>query len=198
MMRRRRTDLSPILDTAPSFCFPSVDRWTGVTPSQAAKSRPLWKVSAGSNDRRCLILTLIVPWQTRCSPNSWCFFVFVGPLCRFSAATYMETTCRCGRRARPRWREAVFDGHQHGTTLDQVGNQDHGSSPPVFTTAEDSPPGGVTAPPTFPLPTDRKSHQLQSPVKPSRCAGCARQPWRRPVRHAARRAVLTAPWRCTR
>ncbi len=31
---------------APSFCFPPVDFWSGVSPSQAAKSRPARKLPA--------------------------------------------------------------------------------------------------------------------------------------------------------
>src|SRR6185312_3584590 len=47
MMSRRLSVRSPILDIAPSFCLPPVDLRRGVRPSQAAKSRPLAKLSAG-------------------------------------------------------------------------------------------------------------------------------------------------------
>src|SRR4051794_33788488 len=40
MMRRRRSDRSPIFEMAPSRCLPPVDFCKGVRPSQAAKSRP--------------------------------------------------------------------------------------------------------------------------------------------------------------
>jgi hypothetical protein len=37
---------SPRFEMAPSFCFPPVDFWSGVSPSQAAKSRPARKLPA--------------------------------------------------------------------------------------------------------------------------------------------------------
>jgi len=40
MMSRRRSVRSPIFDVAPSLCFPPVECCNGVSPSQAAKSRP--------------------------------------------------------------------------------------------------------------------------------------------------------------
>lgn len=46
MISRRRSVLSPIFDVAPSFCFPPVDRCSGVNPSHAAKSRPRLKLHA--------------------------------------------------------------------------------------------------------------------------------------------------------
>ena len=47
MMSRRRSVCSPIFDVAPSLCFPPVECCNGVSPSQAAKSRPRLNVSAG-------------------------------------------------------------------------------------------------------------------------------------------------------
>jgi len=47
MMSRRRSVRSPIFDVAPSLCFPPVECCNGVSPSQAAKSRPRLNVSAG-------------------------------------------------------------------------------------------------------------------------------------------------------
>ncbi len=46
MMSNRRMVRSPRFDTAPSFCLPPVDFCSGVSPSQAAKSRPTRKPSA--------------------------------------------------------------------------------------------------------------------------------------------------------
>ena len=40
MMSSRRNVRSPIFEVAPSFCFPPVECCSGVSPSQAAKSRP--------------------------------------------------------------------------------------------------------------------------------------------------------------
>src|SRR5215831_6146818 len=40
MINRRRIVRSPRFETAPSFCLPPVDFCSGVSPSQAAKSRP--------------------------------------------------------------------------------------------------------------------------------------------------------------
>jgi hypothetical protein len=51
---------SPILDVAPSFCLPPVDRCTGVKPSQAAKSRPLRNVSTGGA-RAAMAVAVIGP-----------------------------------------------------------------------------------------------------------------------------------------
>ena len=48
MIRSGRSVRSPILNVAPSSCLPPVECWLGVKPSQAAKSRPLAKVSAAS------------------------------------------------------------------------------------------------------------------------------------------------------
>ena len=45
-MSKRRMVRSPRFDTAPSFCLPPVDFCRGVSPSQAAKSRPARKFSA--------------------------------------------------------------------------------------------------------------------------------------------------------
>ena len=47
MINRRRIVRSPLFEVPPSFCLPPVDRCNGVSPSQAAKSRPLAKVCAG-------------------------------------------------------------------------------------------------------------------------------------------------------
>src|SRR6516225_6417454 len=41
MINRRRIVRSPRFETAPSFCLPPVDFCSGVSPSQAAKSRPM-------------------------------------------------------------------------------------------------------------------------------------------------------------
>jgi hypothetical protein len=46
MINRRRTVRSPRFETAPSFCLPPVDFCSGVSPSQAAKSRPAGNPSA--------------------------------------------------------------------------------------------------------------------------------------------------------
>jgi hypothetical protein len=43
-MSKRRMVRSPSFDTAPSFCLPPVDLCSGVSPSQAAKSRPVREV----------------------------------------------------------------------------------------------------------------------------------------------------------
>src|SRR3954466_12619326 len=47
MISRRRRVRSPIFEVAPSFCLPPVECWSGVSPTQAAKSRPRLKVCAG-------------------------------------------------------------------------------------------------------------------------------------------------------
>ena len=47
MISRRRRVRSPIFEVAPSFCLPPVECWSGVSPTQAAKSRPRRKVCAG-------------------------------------------------------------------------------------------------------------------------------------------------------
>src|SRR5262244_1425554 len=46
MINRRRIVRSPRFETAPSFCLPPVDFCSGVSPSQAAKSRPAGNPSA--------------------------------------------------------------------------------------------------------------------------------------------------------
>ena len=46
MISRRRRDRSPIFVVAPSLCLPPVECWRGVSPSQAAKSRPLRNAEA--------------------------------------------------------------------------------------------------------------------------------------------------------
>jgi integrase/recombinase XerD len=43
MINSRRRVRSPMRDVLPSFCFPPVERCSGVSPSHAAKSRPLLK-----------------------------------------------------------------------------------------------------------------------------------------------------------
>src|SRR3954451_9533515 len=47
MISRRRRVRSPIFEVAPSFCLLPVECWSGVSPTQAAKSRPRRKVCAG-------------------------------------------------------------------------------------------------------------------------------------------------------
>jgi hypothetical protein len=47
IISRRRSVRSPIFEVAPSVCLPPVERCKGVSPTQAAKSRPRLKVSAG-------------------------------------------------------------------------------------------------------------------------------------------------------
>ena len=47
MISSRRSDRSPIFVVAPSRCFPPVECCRGTSPSQAAKSRALRKVSGG-------------------------------------------------------------------------------------------------------------------------------------------------------
>jgi hypothetical protein len=45
---KRRSVRSPIFEVASSFCLPPVECCKGVSPTQAAKSRPRLKVSAGA------------------------------------------------------------------------------------------------------------------------------------------------------
>src|SRR3954451_13180885 len=47
MISKRRSERSPILEVRPSRSLPPLERWTGVSPSQAAKSRPRRNVWAG-------------------------------------------------------------------------------------------------------------------------------------------------------
>src|SRR6516165_9282275 len=47
MISRRRSVRSPIFEVAPSFCLQPLECCDGVSPTQAAKSRPLLKASAG-------------------------------------------------------------------------------------------------------------------------------------------------------
>ena len=51
---------SPIFEIAPSFCLPPVECWRGVSPTQAAKSRPLAKVSGGGA-RAAIAVAVIGP-----------------------------------------------------------------------------------------------------------------------------------------
>jgi hypothetical protein len=44
---------SPRFEMAPSLCLPPVDFWSGVSPSQAAKSRPARKLPAAGKCRDC-------------------------------------------------------------------------------------------------------------------------------------------------
>src|SRR6266404_2988287 len=50
MINRRRIVRSPRFETAPSFCLPPVDFCSGVSPSQAAKSRPAANPSAAGTN----------------------------------------------------------------------------------------------------------------------------------------------------
>src|SRR5215467_9438012 len=50
MINRRRIVRSPRFETAPSFCLPPVDFCSGVSPSQAAKSRPAGNPSAAGTN----------------------------------------------------------------------------------------------------------------------------------------------------
>ncbi len=52
MISSRRRDRSPILVVAPRRCLPPVECWRGTSPSQAAKSRALRKVSDGASFHR--------------------------------------------------------------------------------------------------------------------------------------------------
>ncbi len=63
MMSSRRMVRSPILEIAPSFCLPPVDFCRGVSPTQAAKSRPLLKAEAGG--ARAAIAVAVI------GPTSW-------------------------------------------------------------------------------------------------------------------------------
>src|SRR3954464_1316151 len=47
IISKRRSARSPILEVLPSRSLPPLERWTGVSPSQAAKSRPRRNVWAG-------------------------------------------------------------------------------------------------------------------------------------------------------
>jgi len=47
MINKRRSVRSPILEVLPSLCLPPLDRCSGVSPSQAAKLRPLAKLCDG-------------------------------------------------------------------------------------------------------------------------------------------------------
>lgn len=60
VISNRRSVRSPILDVAPSFCLPPVDFCKGVSPSQAAKSLALVKLSMGSAKAR-IAVALIGP-----------------------------------------------------------------------------------------------------------------------------------------
>src|ERR1700738_5273484 len=50
MISKRRIVRSPRFETAPSFCLPPVDFCSGVSPSQAAKSRPAANPSAAGTN----------------------------------------------------------------------------------------------------------------------------------------------------
>src|SRR6185312_11864055 len=56
-MSKRRMVRSPIFEIAPSFCLPPVDFCRGVSPSQAAKSRPARKPS-GAGTRAVIAAAL--------------------------------------------------------------------------------------------------------------------------------------------
>lgn len=58
IISKRCSVRSPIFDVAPSFCFPPVERCSGVSPNQAAKSRPFLKVAAeGANATSAVAVT---------------------------------------------------------------------------------------------------------------------------------------------
>src|SRR4051794_7994797 len=59
-MSKRRMVRSPIFEIAPSFCLPPVDICRGVSPSQAAKSRPARKPS-GAGTRAVIAVAAIGP-----------------------------------------------------------------------------------------------------------------------------------------
>src|SRR5690349_22263192 len=59
-MSKRRMVRSPIVEIAPSFCLPPVDFCRGVSPSQAAKSRPARKPS-GAGTRAVIAVAAIGP-----------------------------------------------------------------------------------------------------------------------------------------
>src|SRR3954449_9620804 len=59
-MSKRRMVRSPIFEIAPSFCLPPVDVCRGVSPSQAAKSRPARKPS-GAGTRAVIAVAAIGP-----------------------------------------------------------------------------------------------------------------------------------------
>src|SRR3954452_16323328 len=62
MISKRRSERSPILDVLPSRSLPPLERWTGVSPSQAAKSRPRRNVSAGgASAMRAAAVTVPMP-----------------------------------------------------------------------------------------------------------------------------------------
>jgi hypothetical protein len=47
MTSKRRKSRCPIFEVRPSLTFPPLECWRGVSPIQAAKSRPRLKVFAG-------------------------------------------------------------------------------------------------------------------------------------------------------
>src|SRR4030095_509606 len=57
-MSKRRMVRSPIFEMAPSLCLPPVDFCSGVSPSQAAKSRPARKPS-GAGTRAVIAVAAI-------------------------------------------------------------------------------------------------------------------------------------------
>jgi hypothetical protein len=63
MMSKRRNVRSPIFDVFPILCLPPVDFCNGVSPSQAAKSRPLVKV-AGAGASAARAVAVIGPGHT--------------------------------------------------------------------------------------------------------------------------------------
>src|SRR5215813_10686192 len=72
MISRRRSVRSPIFDVAPSFCLPPLECCDGVSPTQAAKSRPLLKaLVGGANAANAVAVTgptpgMVVSRRTRC------------------------------------------------------------------------------------------------------------------------------------
>ena len=58
MINRRRIVRSPRFETAPSFCLPPVDFCSGVSPSQAAKSRPAANPSAAGTSAVMAVETI--------------------------------------------------------------------------------------------------------------------------------------------
>src|SRR5215211_2254338 len=73
MISRRRRVRSPIFEVAPSFCLLPVECWRGVSPTQAAKSRPRLKVCAGgARAVRATAVTGPIPGMvmSRCAVSS--------------------------------------------------------------------------------------------------------------------------------
>src|SRR4051812_36734512 len=132
MISKRRSARSPILEVLPSRSLPPLERWTGVSPSQAAKSRPrrnMW--AGGASAVRAAAVTAPMPGIV-ISRRATAFSLACRAISRSSTATRSSndrssstSTARMARAAWGRSEAGVLQGSDELGGMDRSFDGDH-------------------------------------------------------------------------